>query len=219
MKRRLLLYGIGLVLAAVILAATAALYAGRKISAHKAEQAVAVSDAPQQATTEPTPAVEPAPVVEPEPTPVAEPDPPAVLPKDPDIQRIVDSLADEVQPYVDPIIRAAEKGEAATVKRLLEEGADINRRDLAGYTPLIAAILADQDDVAALLIVNKADPNAPDVLGITPLMYAIYKGQESTVRHLLEAGADKTMADKMGHTAIQYAKDLKHEGILKLMTE
>ncbi|MBR7109016.1 MAG: hypothetical protein IKC90_03170, partial [Akkermansia sp.] len=73
MKRRLLLYGIGLVLAAVILAATAALYAGHKISAHKAEQA----DAPQQANVEPVPAVEPepAPAVEPEPAPAVEPEP------------------------------------------------------------------------------------------------------------------------------------------------
>ena len=245
MKRRLFIYGISLVLAAVILALVTSLYAGRKILNAKAavqteslsptvaepepqpaqpEQPTVAEPEPQPAEPEQPTVAEPEPqpaeteqptVAEPEPQPaqpeqpaVAEPEPaPVVLPKDPDIQLILDSLAQQVPHQEIPLIQAAEKGKLDVVKQLLADGADIETTDVAGYTALYAAVLAGHQEVVSFLSENKANPNVVDVMGVTPLMHAAFKGDTEMVRILLNAGADKAARDKMNNSVILYAKE------------
>lgn len=70
-----------------------------------------------------------------------------------------------------PIINAAHNGNLATVKRLIEQGADVNAvelDDLFETTPLLEAITQDHIQISLALINAGANPDKPDFLGITP---------------------------------------------------
>ena len=73
-----------------------------------------------------------------------------------------------------PLLRAAEKGDVAEVRRLLDAGANINGYDSLGLlTPLMAAAEKGHVDVVRLLLDRKADVNARDgAEGLTALDYA-----------------------------------------------
>ena len=219
MKRSLIIYAIGLVLAAIILASAAALYTGRKIFADKDAQPASTPQQPEPpAVTEPEP--QPATPQQPEPPAVTEPEPvQKVLPTDPDIQEIVSSLKELKNYELPALIAAAQKGDLATVQQHIQAGENINVQDVAGYTPLIAAVMANKTDVVEALLAAKADPNVADVLGISPLMYAAYKGQTSVVKLLLNAGADKTHRDIRNIPIQIYAQESGVAEIIELFAE
>jgi ankyrin repeat protein len=87
---------------------------------------------------------------------------------------------------------AAERGDAAQVKRLITAGADVNEKDKAGYTALMWAARNGHTEVAGLLVEARADMNVRDCAsaGWTPLMHAIHKNQNDLARLLIERGAD-----------------------------
>eukprot|EP00899_Mesostigma_viride_P024818 jgi/Mesvir1/5520/Mv15560-RA.2 len=66
-----------------------------------------------------------------------------------------------------PLHLAAERGDSATVGRLIEAGADINARDKNGWTPLIWAADKSNCDIVQLLMESGADPNARNSVGCT----------------------------------------------------
>ena len=72
-----------------------------------------------------------------------------------------------------PLLYAARDGHAATVKVLLDAGADINGREANQITPLIMAISNDHMEVAKLLIARGADLDARDWYGRSPLWSAV----------------------------------------------
>jgi ankyrin repeat protein len=59
------------------------------------------------------------------------------------------------------------------VKLLMAHGADINVEGSEGYTPLHAAVLAENTNMVDLLLANRANVNAIDNKGETPLRLAI----------------------------------------------
>jgi ankyrin repeat protein len=95
----------------------------------------------------------------------------------------VDTINGGVQGYVasvgglgglSALHHAARDGNAAAVLALLDGGANIN--DSSGIdhtTPLLAALINGQFDVAKMLIEHKADPNIETTAGNTPLYAAI----------------------------------------------
>jgi ankyrin repeat protein len=80
---------------------------------------------------------------------------------------------------------------ASLARLLLERGAQLEARDGAGRTPLIAAVDADNASVADVLLRAGADPNSPDSLhGNAPLVWAAAEGRLEVARLLLERGVD-----------------------------
>ncbi len=74
------------------------------------------------------------------------------------------------------------------IKFLISKGADVNKQDSQGWTPLANAARQRKDKVAALLIEHGADPNlASD--GTTPLIAAVMRDSVPTVDVLLKNGA------------------------------
>jgi ankyrin repeat protein len=74
---------------------------------------------------------------------------------------------------------AAQKGETAVVKLLIDQRADVNAQDSAGRTALmlvaeegIGATSGNQADIARLLLSNGANVNVRDNNGDTALMRA-----------------------------------------------
>ncbi len=101
------------------------------------------------------------------------------------------------------------------VKYLLDNGADPNRLDQIGRSPLrVAASYATDTKIIDLLLENKEiiDVNECDKFGDTTLHLAAMASNVTTARHLLANGADINRRDKRGltplHVAAFFAKDM-----------
>ncbi len=89
------------------------------------------------------------------------------------------------------------------VNLLLEAGADPNKKDDRGKTPLH---YASYNNIGSLIKAG-ADPNAQDSEKRTPLHCAAGIGDEKSVNVLLEHGADSSKKDKQEKTPLQVATD------------
>jgi hypothetical protein len=69
------------------------------------------------------------------------------------------------------------------------EHADINAPDADGRTALMLAVLRDQADAVADLLMRGADPNVADADGKTPLQVAVANHQPAIIAALTRAGA------------------------------
>ena len=81
------------------------------------------------------------------------------------------------------------KGEAHTVKRLLDDGADVNEKDKFGRTALLKVVDSEENnkvDILKILIANGADINAVDEFGYTALSKAKENGDRKIIKLLNE---------------------------------
>ena len=113
--------------------------------------------------------------------------------------------------------KSVKGGAFAEVKRLIEEGTDVNAQDNEGWTALMWALEYGHTEVVKLLIEEGADVNAKDKKGFTALMYSSREGNTEIVKLLIEAGADVNAKDKDGFTAFMWAFESKE--IRKLLRE
>jgi ankyrin repeat protein len=86
-------------------------------------------------------------------------------------------------------------GGAELTRLLLEHGADPDKPDpYVRRTPLVLAVLADNEPVVRALLKGKADPNVRTDVGHTALWFACDRGNVTVARALLEATADPNLA-------------------------
>ena len=99
-------------------------------------------------------------------------------------------------------------GTPQQVQEAIVTGADVNRRDQNGMTPLMWASTANTNpEVVSLLLAAGADLEAQDNYGFTSLMLAVEFNQNpAVIVALLESGADVKAKDKGGRTALYYAQ-------------
>lgn len=114
-----------------------------------------------------------------------------------------------------PLGLAAFFGKPATVRLLLERGADVSAvaRNYMKVQPLHAAVAGRSAEAVALLLERGADPNARQQVGYTPLMGAAGAGREDLVDLLLRHGADPALASDDGKTAASIAREHTHEAL------
>lgn len=113
------------------------------------------------------------------------------------------------------LLLAVQKRNSSLVNRLLEKGADANRADDNGLSPLLASVTGepiDMDILRSLLDKGAAVDHQSAVRGATALNYAISNfATESeirmeAVRLLIERGADVNLQEPAnGYTALMYA--------------
>ncbi|MDP6905668.1 MAG: ankyrin repeat domain-containing protein, partial [Verrucomicrobiota bacterium] len=94
------------------------------------------------------------------------------------------------------------------LRLLLEAGADPNRFDVVGDTPLSRAIMDNSTEIVKLLLEAGADPNLrnPERHHATPIEMA-YKNPE-IIRLLIEAGVDSVEASELLEKAIENESSL-----------
>jgi len=84
---------------------------------------------------------------------------------------------------------ASAKGEMAKVRSLIEQGSDVNAKDMGLFTPLHAAVTHGHKEVVEYLIEKGADVNTKDTGGFTPLHVAAVTGQPEIAEVLINNGA------------------------------
>ena len=118
-----------------------------------------------------------------------------------------------------PFLRAALASDVATMRLLLEHGADPNLPTPAGTTPLMAAAgvnwvvaqtftepLATQLEAIRLCLDHGADVNGVNSMGLTPLLGAANRGANDIIRVLAANGARLDVVDKEGRSALRWAE-------------
>lgn len=104
------------------------------------------------------------------------------------------------------LVKAARQGDLATLKSLLDSGADPNRRNGNGDSALIEAVAAGQTGAARALLGAGANPNLTSSGGRTPLIAAALGGRVEMARLLLAAGADINLAERGAGTPLEAAE-------------
>jgi ankyrin repeat protein len=104
------------------------------------------------------------------------------------------------------------------VQLLLQHGADVNKPDDAGWSPLhYAAWFGTSTVILQALLDRGARIDALNDRHITPLYFASVAGHESQVKLLLEHGADRSIASKTGYTPLRAARTKGLEGVVALL--
>jgi ankyrin repeat protein len=86
-------------------------------------------------------------------------------------------------------------------------GADVNRKNAHGFTPVYVAALYNHPLLIQRLVVSYgADLQASDLGGLTALHVAAEKGHEDSVSMLLQCKADATLRDSIGYMPIDWAR-------------
>ena len=112
-----------------------------------------------------------------------------------------------------------EKGDADTVKTLLERGADVNFTDFIGRTPLMEAAQSGHENVVKLLLEKGANVNSKDKFGQSSLSLAAEKGHQGVVRLLLEKGADIDSKDVNKRTPLLLAAVRGYPDVVRMLLD
>ena len=120
---------------------------------------------------------------------------------------------------VNDLIQASFNGDILKVKKLLEEGADINAKDEDGKSALQMASSYGHTDIVKLLLEAGADINAKDNDWGTALSNAVMNEKQQVVKLLLEKGADVNQPNKDGETPIIHAIYFGDVEIVKMLLE
>jgi ankyrin repeat protein len=105
-----------------------------------------------------------------------------------------------------PVADAAQQSDIETVRRLLQQGADVNAAQGDGMTALHWAAQNGNVDIMHILLYAGASVQATTRLGgYTPLHMASMRGSEAAVRLLLDNGSKPDVLTSTGVTALHFA--------------
>ncbi|WP_422459774.1 MULTISPECIES: ankyrin repeat domain-containing protein [unclassified Endozoicomonas] len=116
-----------------------------------------------------------------------------------DVENVLMGATKKLSPDDKNLLKAAEDGDLASMKTLLEQGADIESRGRYGETPLFLAVTSEKPEVLNCLLAAGASVNVRNPSGQTPLHRA---RSGETVHQLLAWGADIEARDNCGNTPL-----------------
>ena len=123
-----------------------------------------------------------------------------------------------------PLHEAARDGNLEAVRRLLDEGGNVNLQNRDGDTSLHCAICQDilykpdcHLQTVKLLLEHQADINVHNNMKRTPLYNAACEGHQEILQLLLDRGADVNTQDQNGHTPLHGAARNGHIDVAQLL--
>jgi ankyrin repeat protein len=123
----------------------------------------------------------------------------------------------------DALLAVAAKGDAGHLRNLIDQGADVDVRDMRewstyGFTALMWAAMEGHPAAVRLLLDSGAEVDAADRQdGATALMRAADSNCVETARLLLERGADVNARDRHGYTVLMGAAEQGHNRMVELL--
>ena len=102
------------------------------------------------------------------------------------------------------IFSEVEEDNIMGIRKLIEDGSDINKKDCFGETPLHLAVNYEQLDIIELLLFEGADINMGNTKGEPPI-FMISSDNISLFRLLLVHGADPNIKNNDGRTILDKA--------------
>lgn len=116
---------------------------------------------------------------------------------------------------------AVRQGHEATVRLLVERGADCRVRDRNGYDALFAAVRVNSTAIVRLLLRlhTGIDVNTHNNDGITALHESVSHGHETMTQLLLANGADPNFRVGETKSALSLAVRTRQEGIVRLLLD
>lgn len=125
------------------------------------------------------------------------------------------------------LIQAIKNGNMNRMKTLLREGANVNIKDIYGYTPLHYAVESGDIHLVSILLDEQAHVNVKDNDGDTPFHLTVsHRSSIPILRLLLKRGADIDAKNNWGHTPLHLAsswgyinlvRELLHQGANPLL--
>jgi ankyrin repeat protein len=102
--------------------------------------------------------------------------------------------------------------DSAMTRILVKGGADPNRKDTIGETPLGRAVSNGDAEVVKALLEVGANGDSPLANGMSPLQFAASTGNVPVINALLNGGADPDREDTEGRTALHDAAENPNAG-------
>ncbi|QCJ41258.1 hypothetical protein FAY30_04745 [Bacillus sp. S3] len=115
------------------------------------------------------------------------------------------------------LLQAAKRGEADTISKLINNGANINVQDSKGRTALMNATYNNDVETAKILIKAGADVNIQDDMKNNPFLYAGAEGYIDILELTIKAGADPTITNRYGGTALIPASEHGYVDVIKVL--
>jgi ankyrin repeat protein len=102
---------------------------------------------------------------------------------------------------------------------LIDLGADLNKKSMDGYTPLIKVCQKEDQYLMEYLVEHGADVNQHDRNKNIPLIIACQKENKKIIKYFVEHGANVNVKNKKGDTPLTIANRNKDEDIAKYLLE
>ena len=116
-----------------------------------------------------------------------------------------------------PLHVAARQGKMQAAAVLLQNGADVNAKDVHGCRPLHSAVYGNHTAVAEFLLDHRANVDAGRLDGTTPLFYAAQIGNTNLVKLLLGRGAKPDAPSRSGYTPLHPAVQGGHLAVAEML--
>ena len=110
---------------------------------------------------------------------------------------------------------ACAEGDLESVRQLIQDGQDVNRGGIYGWTPLMRAAFNDRNQLVRELIRAGADVNGKDSSKRTALHWTSWFGHANVVKTLAEAGANLNVQDVLGMTPLMRAAEQGHANVVE----
>lgn len=117
------------------------------------------------------------------------------------------------------LYNAAKNGDAAAVRKLVEDGTPPDKQNIRGVTPLWTACSRGHKAVVQVLLATDAvRVDVRTVSGQTPLFGAAANGHSEVVKLLLDHGAEQNCIDKDGRSPLSVAQLYRQANVIDLLT-
>lgn len=131
----------------------------------------------------------------------------------------ISCTGDQRKAYSEPLFEAVGIGDLDALKKLIDEGADVNIQGENGLTALILAVQHSDLGMIEILLEAGANPNAKAEGSWAPLILAASSHCAKITETLIRAGASVNVKTSSAHTPLFNAADSNNFEAVKILVE